>query len=350
MSILKDLVFSAVLLILLSAVPATASGEGWETDLETALTKAAEQKRPVLADFSGSDWCIWCQRLDEQVFAQEEFKAFARDNLILCIIDFPKDQSVLAEGQAEKNAAYRTRYPVKGFPTVFLLEPDGSPFLQTGYRKGGAAPYTAFLSSVLDARAKVGKLLESGKPDLAAAEAVVESLPAEASILKSHLVLASFPEERIAERAEAAFGLVMAGLDRDGKLLAYLEELGDKDPNRYFRQYRLETVREKLNETVNKTLQLRDKAEAEGGEKVKAESLEAARELLAITKEAEELFESKDRKVMNFVFRAVAHRVLGNQKGVDEAWQKAVEVDPEARILDQAKAIVQPSEPEEATK
>ena len=53
---------------------------------------------------------------------------------------------------------------------------------------------------------------------------------------------------------------------------------------------------------------------------------------------------------MNFVFRAVAHRVLGNQKGVDEAWQKAVEVDPEARILDQAKAIVQPSEPEEATK
>ncbi len=53
---------------------------------------------------------------------------------------------------------------------------------------------------------------------------------------------------------------------------------------------------------------------------------------------------------MNFVFRAMAHRVLGDQKNVDEAWQKAVDLDPEAQILERAKGIVQPSEPEQVEK
>lgn len=219
MSIIRLFAFATAIVIFSSAHPAFASGEGWETDLATALEKATAQGRPVLADFSGSDWCIWCQRLDEQVFAQEEFKAFAADNLILCVIDFPRDKSVLAEGQAEKNAQYRSQYPVKGFPTVFLLEPDGAIFLQTGYRDGGAVPYVSFLSSVLDARAKVGKLLESKSPDLAVAEALLGTLPEEAALLKARLILAVFPEERIAERAEAAFSLVMAGLDPEAQIL-----------------------------------------------------------------------------------------------------------------------------------
>jgi|GEM_PF-1451285 len=346
MPILRLCIFAAAIVIFSSVHPAFASGEGWETDLATALEKATAQGRPVLADFSGSDWCVWCQRLDEQVFAKDEFKAFAAENLILCVIDFPRDQSVLAEGQAEKNAQYRSRFPVKGFPTVFLLEPDGAIFLQTGYREGGPAPYVSFLASVLDARAKVGKLLEAKSPDLAAAEALLGTLPEEAALLKARLILATFPEERIAERAGAAFSLVMAGLDPEGKHLAYLEELGDKDQKGYFRQYCVEKVREKLNSAVNRALQLRDRAEAEGDEKVKADALAAAEDLLALTAEAEELFETKERKVMNYVFRAVAYRVLGDQENVDKAWQDAVDADPEAQILERAKAIVQPSEPE----
>ncbi|HKL22686.1 MAG TPA: thioredoxin family protein, partial [Tichowtungia sp.] len=65
---------------LLTAVSSFAA-EGWLTDFEEAKKQAAEKNVPILVDFSGSDWCGWCIKLDNEVFSQDEFKDYAEENL-----------------------------------------------------------------------------------------------------------------------------------------------------------------------------------------------------------------------------------------------------------------------------
>ena len=49
--------------------------EGWLTDMELATEKASKEGKHLLLDFSGSDWCGWCIRLDKEVFQKENWKS-----------------------------------------------------------------------------------------------------------------------------------------------------------------------------------------------------------------------------------------------------------------------------------
>ncbi len=116
----------------------------WMNDFEAAKAKAKETGRAILADFSGSDWCGWCIKLDQEVFSQPAFQTYATENLVLFLADFPR-RSKLPETTAKQNEALMERYQVEGFPTVLLLSAKGEVLGRTGYRKGGAAGYVQHL-------------------------------------------------------------------------------------------------------------------------------------------------------------------------------------------------------------
>jgi len=124
------------------------AGEEWLTDFNKAKKEAAEKKLPILADFSGSDWCGWCIKLDKEVFSQKEFKEFAKEKLILFLADFPREKELKAEVKAQ-NEQLRKAYGIEGFPTVLLLDADGKVIARTGYRRGGAAAYVDYLEKLL---------------------------------------------------------------------------------------------------------------------------------------------------------------------------------------------------------
>lgn len=124
-------------------------GAEWETDFEKAATKAKQTDRYLLADFSGSDWCGWCVKLDREVFSKTEFKKFAKENLVLALIDFPRSKPQTKK-QKERNAALAAKYGVKGFPTVLLFSPDGALVGRTGYQPGGAAAYVEHLRAMIE--------------------------------------------------------------------------------------------------------------------------------------------------------------------------------------------------------
>lgn len=124
------------------------AGEDWLTDFNLAKKEAAEKKLPILADFSGSDWCGWCIKLDREVFAQPEFKVFAKDQLVLFLADFPHAKKLDA-GLKAQNEKLQQTYGVNGFPTVLLLGADGQVIARTGYRKGGAGAYVDHLKTLL---------------------------------------------------------------------------------------------------------------------------------------------------------------------------------------------------------
>ncbi|MFN3694249.1 MAG: thioredoxin family protein, partial [Ignavibacterium sp.] len=120
----------------------------WETNLETALQKAQKENKTVLVNFTGSDWCIWCQRLNNEVFTQKEFEEFAKENLILVKIDFPKNIEQSMETKMYNNQLAQ-RFGVEGFPTIFLLNKNGDIILQTGYQPGGPINYVNHLKSYM---------------------------------------------------------------------------------------------------------------------------------------------------------------------------------------------------------
>ena len=120
----------------------------WLTDFEAAKKEAVERKVPILADFSGSDWCGWCIKLDKEVFSQEEFKAYAKENLVLFLADFPS-QKPQPEAVKKQNQALGEKYAVRGYPTVLLLDSNGDVLERTGYQAGGAEAYVEHIKKLL---------------------------------------------------------------------------------------------------------------------------------------------------------------------------------------------------------
>ena len=109
----------------------------WRTDLPQALAQAKAENKLVLLDFTGSDWCVWCQKQDEDTFDRPEFAAYARTNLVLVQLDFP-NQKPQADDVKAANKALAKKYSVQGFPTLMALKPDGTVvWNQPGYLPGG---------------------------------------------------------------------------------------------------------------------------------------------------------------------------------------------------------------------
>ncbi|MBM4148467.1 MAG: thioredoxin family protein [Lentisphaerae bacterium] len=140
--------YLAPLLALVSLAAVAADEGGWTTDFSAAKKEAAKRGVPILADFSGSDWCGWCIRLDKEVFSEADFRKFAADNFVLFLADFPnaKPQTDALKAQ---NAALAEKYGVQGFPTVLILDAEGKVIGKTGYRRGGAAAYIEHLKGFL---------------------------------------------------------------------------------------------------------------------------------------------------------------------------------------------------------
>jgi uncharacterized protein YyaL (SSP411 family) len=139
-----------------SKLPATtavaaAAGPVWHSDLAAALQQAKAANKPVLAVFSGSDWCKPCIMLKQEVFDQPEFQRYAQDKLVLARFDFPRSKkNKLPAEQTKQNEQAAARYNQEGsFPLVLLLSPEGRVLAKTGYRPGGPAAYDAYLNQLL---------------------------------------------------------------------------------------------------------------------------------------------------------------------------------------------------------
>jgi len=118
---------------------------GWTDDFDAAFRQAAIEKKLVLVDFSGSDWCCWCQRLDKEVFSKEAFLTAATNKYVCVMIDSPSDESVLSEKAKGQNKALVKKYRIDGFPTVLVMDATGKVLFKTGYQPGGAEKYLAHL-------------------------------------------------------------------------------------------------------------------------------------------------------------------------------------------------------------
>ncbi len=107
-------------------LPSANAEATWLTDYKAGLAQAKSQKKMVLLDFTGSDWCPDCALLERQVFSQKEFSDYAASNLVLVRLDFPHKKE-LPRALAAQNEMLSDAYRVEAFPTLIVLNPKGHP-------------------------------------------------------------------------------------------------------------------------------------------------------------------------------------------------------------------------------
>ena len=142
----------ALVAIALFCSSAIGKPPGWSDDYAKALEKAKTAKVNVLLDFTGSDWCGYCMALSREVFLSPKFTAWARKNLVLVEVDYPRNSFQSAKVK-KQNAELKTKYQPNGYPTIVLVSPDGTELARTSGYSPGSGP-EAFIQKLEGALAK----------------------------------------------------------------------------------------------------------------------------------------------------------------------------------------------------
>jgi protein disulfide-isomerase len=140
----RSLTFSIALLALSPVASVFGESLAWQTDYAAAQSAAAQQNKYILLDFTGSDWCPYCIKMDKEVFAKPAFSTFAGQKLVLVKLDFPRKAN---QSPAEKsqNQELAKKYSIEGFPTYVLLDPSGKEVRrQVGYLEGGPEAFISW--------------------------------------------------------------------------------------------------------------------------------------------------------------------------------------------------------------
>jgi protein disulfide-isomerase len=141
------LTLSAVGALLALSTSSVFAKAGWTDDYEKAKATAKAEKKMVLINFTGSDWCGWCIKLDKEVFSKPAFKEHMKDKYVLVELDFPQTKK-LPEKKKAANEALSEKYKVQGFPTLVVLDSEGNQVGELGYVKGGPEAFIAELDKV----------------------------------------------------------------------------------------------------------------------------------------------------------------------------------------------------------
>lgn len=132
----------------------------WHSDINKAMEISKKSKKPLLLFFTGSDWCGWCIRLQKEVLKTPEFAAWAKDNVVLVELDFPRKTQLAPEIKTQ-NAALQQTFAVRGYPTIWLVnatknkKDDKISYEQlgtTGYVAGGPTAWLAVADGFLKAK------------------------------------------------------------------------------------------------------------------------------------------------------------------------------------------------------
>ena len=122
--------------------------QSWLTDYKQAQEQAKASNKLVLLDFTGSDWCGWCIKMDRDVFSKPEFKEYANKNLVLLTVDFPRAKEQTA-GVRQQNQELAARYRIEAFPTIVVLNGEGLKVWEyPGYFPDGASAFIAELEKL----------------------------------------------------------------------------------------------------------------------------------------------------------------------------------------------------------
>lgn len=120
----------------------------WHENFNEAAQLSASTGKPMFVLFTGSDWCTWCIKLENESLATSEFAQQLGDKLIFVKLDFPA-RGVVPAPIKQINDSIKNKYGIKSFPTVLLLDSQQRQIGATGYKEGGGASYAEHIQKML---------------------------------------------------------------------------------------------------------------------------------------------------------------------------------------------------------
>ena len=143
------------LFLILGSLTIQAQEVTWQTDMNEAMKISKKSKKPLFLFFTGSDWCGWCMRLQKEVFKTPEFEKWAKKNVVLVELDFPR-KTAQDPAIQKQNSELQQTFAVQGYPTVWIVnasKKDGKINLEklgsTGYLAGGPTTWLANADQIL---------------------------------------------------------------------------------------------------------------------------------------------------------------------------------------------------------
>ena len=128
----------------------------WYTDVREAITVSNKENKPMLMFFTGSDWCGWCIRLQNEVLKTPEFTKWASQNVILVELDYPRRTQQTAEIKTQNNELQQA-FGIQGFPTIYFTSAESKDgkvnfkgLGQTGYVAGGPSAWLAVADGIVN--------------------------------------------------------------------------------------------------------------------------------------------------------------------------------------------------------
>lgn len=98
---------------------------GWLTSWELAHRESLRTGKPIMAVFTGSDWCGPCIALKKKVLETDQFAQWATENVVLLELDFPKN-TLQSPSVKSQNRELSNKYNIAGYPTVLVIDTDGT--------------------------------------------------------------------------------------------------------------------------------------------------------------------------------------------------------------------------------
>ena len=114
----------------------------WHTDMSKATDISIKENKPMFLFFTGSDWCGWCIRLQKEVFKTPEFIKWAKDNVVLVELDFPRKNNQTEEIKSQ-NAQLQQQLQVRGYPTVWFVSAAKTAEAKINLNALGSSGYVA---------------------------------------------------------------------------------------------------------------------------------------------------------------------------------------------------------------
>ena len=147
-------VFIALVLVM-GSIAMQAQELKWETDINKAISASNKTKKPMLLFFTGSDWCGWCIRLQKEVLKTPEFAAWAKKNVVLVELDYPRSKPQTDAIKNQNNGLQQT-FGIQGFPTIYFAtakvkggKPSYTGIGSTGYVAGGPKAWLEVANGIL---------------------------------------------------------------------------------------------------------------------------------------------------------------------------------------------------------
>lgn len=114
----------------------------WHTDMSKATDISIKENKPLFLFFTGSDWCGWCIRLQKEVFKTPEFIKWAKENVVLVELDFPRKNNQTDAVKAQ-NSQLQQQLQVRGYPTVWFVSATKTAEAKVNLNALGSSGYVA---------------------------------------------------------------------------------------------------------------------------------------------------------------------------------------------------------------